>query len=483
MRNNEIIPNAETIHSTSSGNVVTMEVTMTQPTLRESSGSNSNKTKNFAVLAKEASASTEASTIEQPSSSFAAGTYATNGTIPITKGVVVKSFFDNDDITTNFMSSPKSDRSFKNTSPLLDGSRMNSILEQTICHRDSQFRTISSKISPSLKDDDAYQHQWSNNTTTMTTNSSYFFEQLVSDWEFKLLYLTMHDLHHRPSYEKSPHNSRYGSDSFCSHDHGDDTNRYLISSFPNMGLGAGFRLHGVIHILSAIAVGRVPIFISNIDNDPGNDTSFANNDTVEGAPSDIKRHYKLPKYLKERWKLASCPKGDYTCVFQETSPCQQYVVNELKKLSSTSSSYNDFNTTTAKGKKGIRILNNDQAFQLRQEGTLSRRFTKYKYLIVPPYLGNAKLDKLESINEKIRNKIYERATLLIDEWKNEPKGDEGFDGIKKIKYPDQEERRRQHQLFFNDVLDAAANRIKDSSDDFRQKLNHKTKKVYEYGHR
>jgi hypothetical protein len=220
--------------------------------------------------------------------------------------------------------------------------RISSILEHTMCHEKGRFRSI---------------HDGAWNASD---------EQLVLDWEIKLIYLAIHDFHHKPA--RDEFRRRCDTVETPYHFECPDA-KYLVSPLPDIGMGAGIRLSGVAHVLMAIASDRIPVFVSN-------------------APAG-------PDFLQARWKLASCDRGDFQCVFMPTTPCQ-LSISELANAT---------------------VLDERDAVKLRRNGQLPSQFNEERVLISQPRITPAKLDIFRGIHKTIRTKVHGRVKELLSEWK------------------------------------------------------------------
>jgi hypothetical protein len=220
------------------------------------------------------------------------------------------------------------------------------LLGQTFCHEEGRFRTTSAG-------------DW--NTSDL---------ELLKDWEFKLIYLAIHDIHHRPAREDyqervdCPHNQAM----MPTNDFQCRGTKFLVSSIANLGMGAAVRLGAVSHVLSAIAIGRVPLFAAN---------------TEAG-----------PKFLQEPWYLASCDRKDLQCVFLPTSPC----------------------TLLDSDLENAFVINGTYTRTIRRQGNIPDHLDHHRVLLIEPGTHPAKGDVFPGIHKAVRRKVYERAVKLLAEW-------------------------------------------------------------------
>jgi hypothetical protein len=102
-----------------------------------------------------------------------------------------------------------------------------------------------------------------------------------------------------------------------------------------------------------------------------------------------------PKTLQNPWKLASCDRQDFQCVFQPTTACV-LLASDL------------VNATVLEER-------NDRSLQ--RGGVLPSKFDDDKVLIAQPQISPAKFDQFRGMHGKVRQKVHEKAMALIDEWK------------------------------------------------------------------
>ena len=218
------------------------------------------------------------------------------------------------------------------------------LLGQTLCHEQGRLRTTSSE-------------NWN------MSNLS-----LLKDWEFKLIYLAIHDFHHRPAREEYQERTNcpqaFPATGFqCS------SSRFLVTSILNLGVGAAVRLGAVSHVLSAIATDRVPVFVANA-----------------GAG---------PDFLQDPWRLASCDRKDLQCVFLPTTPCT---------LLDT-----DLNDAAV-------VAEDSAAVSILLKGKVPDDLNSHRVLVLRSRAFGAKRNTDTDFHKEIRERIYVRAVKLIDEW-------------------------------------------------------------------
>jgi hypothetical protein len=144
---------------------------------------------------------------------------------------------------------------------------------QTICHNRSKFR------NPSM------------------TNWDVSNEQLLEEWEFRLIYMAIHYHHHEPASQEA--NIRQSCSEFPSSfpkmDYECPSTKFLVSNVAPSGFGAAMRMGAVNSILIGIATDRITLFVNNF---------------LGGA-----------KFLEKSSLLANCPRKDLQCFFLPTTPC------------------------------------------------------------------------------------------------------------------------------------------------------------------
>jgi hypothetical protein len=232
---------------------------------------------------------------------------------------------------------------------LLNGNRfdaIDNILGQTMCHEKGRFRTL-----PKINDD------WDPND-----------EQLVADWEIKLLYLAIHDLFHEPARDEFQQRCDQANTPYhftC------PTAKYLVTALPVMGMGAVFRLSTISHVAMAIVSGRIPVFVAN---------------TVDVGPY----------YIKAPWPLASCQRRDFQCVFLPTTPCHL----DISDLANAT------------------IMEEGSCIQLRRRGVMPKEFDNDRIVIVQSRINSAKIESFKGMNRVIRRTLYNKAQSLIDDWRS-----------------------------------------------------------------
>jgi hypothetical protein len=157
---------------------------------------------------------------------------------------------------------------------------MKPISSQTICHPKSNFTTLS-------------EERWS---LSMTENEVCF----------RLIYMSMYHLFHAPALNEmrtrrdcKDQDDGAGSRQIPNFDFVCPTAKFFVAPYSKGGVGAGaaFWTGIVATILDAIAVGRIPIFLNN----------------VQGDNAD--------PWLKAKSMLASCDHGDLQCLLMPVSPC------------------------------------------------------------------------------------------------------------------------------------------------------------------
>jgi hypothetical protein len=290
--------------------------------------------------------------------------------------------------STNAAVEPEHARLMLEPNPL---GRIGSLLGQTICHEKGSF-----------------QHQSSNNYWNASD------PQQVYDWELKLLYLAIQDFHHAPARkEHLQRKQQCGEDvveSLPAYDYPCQDAKYIVTALPNIGLGASIRLSAVAHVVMGIASDRIPLFVMN---------------SPEG-----------PMFLQEAYKLASCDRQDFQCVFLPTTPCTV--------------SWTELSNAT--------ILDELAARGLKRGGHLDPKYDHDRVVLHRSRIAPAKFDQFKGLHSVIRQKLFDKAMELVEEWN-------------KASIDDSSKDPEQYQVFL-----AAANRI--GSRDLPDTQDH-----YTYGHR
>jgi hypothetical protein len=184
--------------------------------------------------------------------------------------------------------------------PFDENGQLSSLLSQTMCLHQSQFRNVS--VSSSQPPDA---------TETKDISS----ERLIRQWAVKLIYLSLH--YHQHKYALPEAQQRYSTSS-APHDclpesQAELTNKYgvgifdfecpdakyLVMSLHQSGLGANIRTGVVPAMMLGLMTDRVVLVMNNVPK------------SVE-VPN---------RRLHDNWPLVSCPRQDFQCFFWPTSPC------------------------------------------------------------------------------------------------------------------------------------------------------------------
>lgn len=158
---------------------------------------------------------------------------------------------------------------------LILNSNVHSTLEQTLCHKDSQFL------------------DW--NDIMKNTTSSLNLAAL------RLIYLAFYIHQHEPAWKEARHRQAHCSvEDLQTHDiHNMDyecpDTQFLVVPLGPAGLGAVMRLTVVNALLAGMATRRIVLFINNASTGPSN--------------------------IQEPWPHASCDRHDMQCFFLPSSPC------------------------------------------------------------------------------------------------------------------------------------------------------------------
>jgi hypothetical protein len=173
---------------------------------------------------------------------------------------------------------------------------LSTLLEQTLCYPQSQFRNTN--IPQSYDDDD---------DDDLLKDES----PLVRQWAVKLIYLGIHFHQHQYAIPEAEQRfaenddtctsqteltKNYGVGRFDYECHGA---KYIVMALGGNGLGANVRGGMVPSMMLGLMTNRVVIFMNNI---PATDNSTFS-------------------YIQNEWTLASCPRKDYQCFFWPVTPC------------------------------------------------------------------------------------------------------------------------------------------------------------------
>jgi hypothetical protein len=294
------------------------------------------------------------------------------------------------------------------------------ILDQTLCHPQGRFRSAT-KFLPPLQQ----QQQQS-------------YLSILDDWEFRLLYLAIHRLHHQPA--MAEYQLRVQHDCFSDSDtstglndnnesHGGKTTttttplqpqllpphpyeyecpnaKYLVTALPTLGMGAALRLGAVPAIFMALTTERIPLFIMHA----GAEQPFT---TTKNRNRNQTQPRLLPDFVTSPWPLASCGGGqnmtfsssfhhfyhqrqDLQCVFLPTSPCvlTQDMLDQAVLLPET------------------------QARTWRRSGILDSKLQSEPVLLVEARTAPAKFDEYR-ILYTLRQQTFRLVQELIQEWDKE----------------------------------------------------------------
>ena len=222
--------------------------------------------------------------------------------------------------------------------------------DQTICHPNGNFGTGS--IPPAT--------EW---------NASDI--NLVHAWRVKLIYLSIHALFHEPAYEEFRRRKQDNSSAMPSCpqvpllDYECKDAKYVVSTIPDAGFGVSLRSGGIALIMTALASNRIPLFVNNARVGP--------------------------KYIAEQWRLASCPRGDYQCVFHPMTPC---TVRKSELQNAT-------------------VLSESEQLPIRRDGRVAAKWDESKIWIVPTGVMNYRYFRSLDV---IRNRLQTKAMELVSQY-------------------------------------------------------------------
>jgi hypothetical protein len=172
--------------------------------------------------------------------------------------------------------------------PSSNGAVVQGLLKQTLCHEDSNFLSIDG----SMEDMEG-----------RPTNAT------IHAWSVRLIFLAAHLHQHLPALQEAKarlqrSSSRLVPDECQSElaakevggfDYECPSSKFLVISMGRLGLGAVMRLGVVNALIAGIASNRTVLVVNN-------------------SPTG-------PKFLREPWLLASCPRRDMQCFYMPMTPC------------------------------------------------------------------------------------------------------------------------------------------------------------------
>jgi hypothetical protein len=224
-------------------------------------------------------------------------------------------------------------------------STIDEVLRQTICHEEGKFRQT------------VVGHWNASNSV------------LLSEWEFKLIYLAIHDFHHRPAREEHKVRSRCSNKiQLPSYDYQCKDAKFLVTSLPGIGMGASVRLSATTDVTAAIANDRIPLFLDNAASGPA--------------------------FLKTPAQLFSCNRRDPQCIFLPTSPCT-LLLSDLDESV---------------------LLTEPEGRRVRRSGSFPDHLAHHRILIMTPKVLAGPFESNARFMNSFREKVQARALGLIDEW-------------------------------------------------------------------
>jgi hypothetical protein len=223
----------------------------------------------------------------------------------------------------------------------------NVLFDATVCHKDSPVRTF--LLQKNITDD-------------------------VQQWVSILIYLGLHMWHHNPAKEEAlnrrkQRNSKNFADFNHSYDFECPNAKYLVTSLPDIGLGASFRASAIYYLLLGIATNRITVFLGNVQS--------------KILPEEITKPYLLGGF---------CERGDFQCSFLPTTPCV-FLLEDLEQ--------------------NLITLPSQLERQVRTKGVLrDSNIVNSKYLFIPM---KAKNFKDMGIGKKIAKRIASILQPTIDQ--------------------------------------------------------------------
>ncbi len=141
--------------------------------------------------------------------------------------------------------------------------------------------------------------------------------QKIHDWQFRLLYLAIHRMHHQPAFaeyqlrRRQQQPQQQQTSSIPNFDYECPTAKFLVIYLWPMGMGATIRNGAMPPMLAALAMGRIPLFLQGIA--PGG-THYNSVVNVTNVTS-------IQQIMTRTFTLTSCERHDLQCIFLPTSPC------------------------------------------------------------------------------------------------------------------------------------------------------------------
>jgi hypothetical protein len=272
---------------------------------------------------------------------------------------------------------------------LLNAGNTSGLLQRSLCHADSRVR----------------------NPTFQNWNASN--EYHIKEWTFMLIYLAIHSWHHHPAKDEAlsrlQQQTNGNSDSSSTpnnYDYECPKAKFMITTIPSPGLGASLRMSGIYSILTGIAIGRIPIFLSNV-------------------PSK-----KVPENMASPFMLGFAPRKDLQSAFLPTTPCVVTMENIEQDMV-------------------MMVKNGADDRKIRRKGTTrNRTIMSARYLYVP---GRVTPERVSGIWDRAIANIYQTAKGLVDRVRTQHGGQEQHNLVEQFR-----------------VWDKALDRIQDNNFTFDQ---------------
>ena len=218
--------------------------------------------------------------------------------------------------------------------------RADTITSTTVCHKDGTFRSQTPSTTWDLSD-----------------------ERLLSEWQFRLTYLSIHYHMHKPAMRELEARRACGHPlPAAKMDFECKDAKFLVANMGKMGLGASFRLGAIVSLWMGIVTDRITVFVN---------------------------HAKVgPRFLQNPWPLASCERKDAQCFFLPATPC----------------------VLTMEDVQNATLLEESMARHLRRGGSLPDSYNETRVLIAEPSMIPSYTN-----SDKIRNALHRIASTMIDE--------------------------------------------------------------------
>jgi hypothetical protein len=259
------------------------------------------------------------------------------------------------------------------------------LFQRSICHADSAFK----KVYPS--------HYSNNHNATDNTGGTGWDVTnltLVQEWTFRLIYLGIHSWHHQPAKPEAEYqrnksqNDGYRRSIFNhttntrNYDFECPSAKYIVTFVPSAGLGASIRTSAVDSLFLGIALGRITLFLANVQ------SSNENNSSATTIPEDLTKPF----------LLGGCERHDMQCAFLPTTPCT-ITKEALEHTMIQSIPAHIERTIYTKGK--IRVP----------------AFARARYIYLPPKFTPLKYER--GLGSMVRHNLHKHIHAIVEQYRDE----------------------------------------------------------------